>query len=185
MVRYLLIGLLALGCAFPPPGRRPATHSEGIPGVVVRINGPGTKFGTGAVVGPHTVATVEHVAVMSRLSIQGKTARRVRTIQAEGWETIVLLEVDWEWPEESIFKFPPQHHGARHGYVIWNQREAQGLVPSFVRPGDSGSPVLDRRGALVGHISAANALGTFTQVGIGSFYPDGVQLNRLDVFRGP
>jgi len=184
-----IVLLCPLGCQSaqpqpqPQPGVRPTTHSEDIPGSVVRIDGAAGGHGSGGVVGQHTVATVEHVIgkLKQPLTIQGKPVTVVRRIETGDWEQIVLLEVDWDWPQESAFAYPPQSTGPGSGYVIWNLRGAQGLTPSFALPGDSGSPILDREGRLVGHVSAVNMPGSFVQVVIGSYYPPKIMLNRIQL----
>ena len=123
------------------------------------------------------VATVAHV-VKGPLTIAGRKATVVRTIQTNGWEEIILLEVDWDWEAADIFDA-----STGEGYVIWSYDRAQSVRPSFVIKGDSGSPVLDRQGRLVGHVLAVQMIGTFVQVGIVSYYPSGIQFNRIEVAR--
>jgi len=178
-----LVFLVSLSGCLSAPGYRPELYSEGIPGVVVRIKMPHAKRqGTGAVVGPNLVATVDHVSEFDYLTIHGRRARVIRTIPTtNGWEPITLLECDWGWDDEQQFRLDA--NGEDDGYVTWTVRGPQSVQPSFVIPGDSGSPVMDAEGNLVGHVSAVRAMGLFAQIGIVSYYPRGVQLQRIVVNR--
>lgn len=152
-MRALVLALVLLaGCSVSPRSV----------GVQAELGGP---TGRGAVVGPTQVLTVAHVvgnrnevwvatSRRNRVWVRARVSRRYRAVP----EDVVLLELevsDGFFGElfgftgfSSADAFPTRRGQAptavltRRGLLAWE--------PCTLLPGDSGSPVLDSRGDLVG-----------------------------------
>lgn len=147
--------------------------------VVVGVEGSGLQ-GRGAVVGANLVLTVDHVVRRAGQVLVGTCrnggwvkARVVQRIAASP-EPLVLLELDLDsgWygtllgftgfdVEDSYAQNPggrATHVATRRGLHPWGPR-----VGVRLRPGDSGSPVLDGKGRLVGLLTGRRGTsGVFT-----------------------
>jgi len=167
---FALLLLSACACV-SSPGVRPPGIEDNITGLVVKVQ-HGQVSGTGAVIGEHLVATVAHVTkdASTVWICGGKRSRQVMVIPTTGFEAIIVLETDdtWGgWSEEEIFKIKAGGKPSE----IWTLHDKQPFKPSHVIPGDSGSPVLDQLGNLIGHVSACRYCGTDDQTTIYSPYP--------------
>ncbi len=131
-------------------------------GRVVRVRGPDGRTGHGAVLDARSVLTVAHVAPVGALEVQPWpgagwcAARVVRRIPARP-EDLVVLEVETAdvglarlvgfegWDERAV-------HAPGRGAPsqVQTARGVRPLDATSLRPGDSGSPLLDARGGLVG-----------------------------------
>lgn len=174
MTRTLaLVALAALsGCAAPLGRFEAALTEAGIArfggadarGVAVRASlDPGAPAGRGAVVGDRWVLTVDHVT-------RGQDAVHVATTRDGGWvaarvarriaatpEPLVLLEVE---VDDGVYGallgftgFDPDRHlpaGEGPATTVVTPRGHLPWVDGTLEPGDSGSPVLDATGGLVG-----------------------------------
>lgn len=189
-----LVGLIALGggCSAPLTRFEAALEEAGVArfgaapaavgasSVEVRATlDPGARAGRGAVVGDRHVLTVEHV-------LQGQERVFVATTGDGGWvaarvvrrergdpEALVLLELDVDegayglllgfdgFEAESVLST-----GGGSPATILTGRGRLPWAPGVLAPGDSGSPVLDATGALVGIVSGRRgAAGVYVAVG--------------------
>jgi hypothetical protein len=177
----LVLLLFATGC-ITIPGSRPEDAGD-TTGLWTSVQHRG-HTGSGAVVGKNLIATVSHVVRNSSLVwvSGGLPAKEVERIATQGYEEIVILRVSYDFDDEHIFKL-----GNGQPHEIWGPRGRQPWSPSEVIPGDSGSPVLDKDGLLVGHVSArscamcsAGLLEVYDdQQSIMSGYPADFDLERI------
>jgi S1-C subfamily serine protease len=127
----------------------------------------GSRRGRGAIVGPRTVLTVFHVVgdettvEVGASSLSWARARVVDRIPSSP-EPLVVLEVEISagflgfegFAAERTFEKAPGGHAAWVLASTGTHAWARGI-----RPGDSGSPVIDARGGLVGLLVGATADG--------------------------
>ena len=152
MIKLLPLLLLLAACSIDPNIRRPGNVPDDMPGAVTKVwNADG--WGTGAIIGTNLVATVAHVSDGDgpTWACGDEEATEVLRIPSVGHEEIVILRVDFDYEPEQIFLWNPG--GEAYTSWTWQQGRVK-LVRDNVIAGDSGSPVLDRDGKLVGHISA-------------------------------
>ncbi|MGE0706546.1 MAG: hypothetical protein AB7N76_17835 [Planctomycetota bacterium] len=181
-MRWLLEGLWVLvltasiGCASLEQAGllyTGATHPA-----VVSVEGD--LRGRGAAIDETHVVTVAHVVGARRevrvaLSpLHETTARVVGTLPGSA-EPLVVLELqrtDGVWGQLFGFQgFAPAQRftrGAGEPERVIGQRGPVAWVDGALRPGDSGSPVLDRAGRLIGLVS-----GRMGEIPIASYLPSG------------
>ncbi|MCO5169477.1 MAG: serine protease [Planctomycetes bacterium] len=169
-----LLGLIALagGCAAPLGRFEAALEEAGVARFASRDAGavavrasldPGAPAGRGAVVGDRWVLTVDHVT-------RGQETVHVATTREAGWvaarvarripaspEPLALLEVDLDDGLYGLLLgfpgFEPDRHliaGAGDPVAVLTARGRLPWTAGVLEPGDSGSPVLDAAGDLVG-----------------------------------
>ena len=161
----LLAVLLVVGCVF---GLRPIEAPPAITGAWVSVwykTGKTAYRGSGAPVGKHLVATVAHMVSSTTFvgSVRAEEVFRIKT----NVEDIVFLRVNPSFDKEEIFDIKPGSYPRE----IWTRRGSRPVRPSRVILGDSGSPVLDLEGNLVGHVSAISDYGRIKQRTHVSKYP--------------
>lgn len=130
-----------------------------VTGKVVRILA-GNWWGTGAVIGKRLIITVDHAIGQQEIVIidvddelvAGKVVGRIR---AEP-ESLVLIQLFDSHPgfEDGHFQMTRAYP---HPYIVVTQKGVFGWNPGVVVPGDSGSPVLNKYGEIIGLVSALNS----------------------------
>ncbi|RMG15865.1 MAG: serine protease [Planctomycetota bacterium] len=146
-----------------------AAAGDGGRAVAIEGHGPeGRRVGRGAVIGPDRVLTVAHVVDgCGRLEVAVRRrggwvrARAIERIPQVPEDLVVLaLEVDAPGPYADLFGFSgfpadatfrPSADGRPQQVLL--ARGPRRWERVALRPGDSGSPVVDARGALVGLVS--------------------------------
>lgn len=195
-----LVGLIALcgGCSAPLRGVEAALEQAGLArfeapprgdlasAVEVRASlDPGARAGRGAVVSARHVVTVEHV-------LQGHDRVFVATAGDRGWvgarvvrreravpEPLVVLELDVDEGAYGVLLgfegFAPERvlvRGSGAPATILTARGRLPWAPNVLVRGDSGSPVLDGAGGLLGVVSGRlGSEGVYVAVGA-STLPD-------------
>jgi len=112
--------------------------------------------GRGVIIGPDEVLTIGHVIKKhTGCSVDGKPARVVKWIVDHQTETgedgLVLLKTqDKIFGPERIAKISKR---VTQGYIYLSQRGVE-LWPCGLRPGDSGSPILNDKGEVIGLVRA-------------------------------